>query len=171
PRTLQDTLIVDRLVSEVTITDPHHALCGQRLTLVPMRSARGPAFVVVELPDGRRRSIRRSVTDLGSAKSCIPAPAPELLRVSVRTLVPLARHLTATLASSTEEVIRDGRSLDVPVSRCVSESTSTPRARSSSATALAGSIGRDTEADRSTHGRTAAADVTPDDDVEGGSAC
>ena len=29
-----------------------------------LRSGRGPTYVVVELPDGRRRSIRRAATDL-----------------------------------------------------------------------------------------------------------
>jgi len=52
--------------------------------------------MVVRLPDGRRRSILRSITDLGSE------PFPEgrdsvdqSLRVSVRTLLPLARILAA----------------------------------------------------------------------------
>jgi hypothetical protein len=52
-------------VTEVTITDPHHALYGQRLELVSSSSARGPRHVTVALADGRRRSVRRAATDLG----------------------------------------------------------------------------------------------------------
>src|SRR4051794_9914851 len=76
-RTRQAAVIVDGVVSHVTVTDPHHALSGQRLPLVSLYSARGPAFVsargpafvVAELGDGRRRSIRRSLTDLGMPSS------------------------------------------------------------------------------------------------------
>src|SRR4051812_43525020 len=97
-RTRQAAVIVDGGVSHVTVPDPHHALSGQRLSLVPLHSARGPAFVVVELGDGRRRSIRRSVTDLGTPSSVSPPRASDLPRISAHTLLPLARHLTTTLA-------------------------------------------------------------------------
>src|SRR3954451_12592618 len=50
---LQAAPIRDGLVSHVTVTDQHHALCGQLLPLVSLHSARGPAYVVVALPDGR----------------------------------------------------------------------------------------------------------------------
>ena len=62
---------------------------------------------MVRLPDGRRRSISRSITDLGSE------PIPEgrdsvdqSLRVSVRTLLPLARLLAARPPSA--EGVCDG---------------------------------------------------------------
>ena len=42
----------ERVVSDVTVTDPKHSLFGQRFTVLPERSGRGPAFVVVALPDG-----------------------------------------------------------------------------------------------------------------------
>src|SRR3954453_1468694 len=99
-RTRQAAVIVDGVVSHVTVTDPHHALSGQRLSLVSLHSARGPTFLVVELGDGRRRSIRRLVTDLGTPSSVSPPRASDLPRISARTLLPLARLLTATLASS-----------------------------------------------------------------------
>src|SRR3954467_77253 len=95
-RDLQAASIRDGLVSHVTVTDRHHALCGQLLPLVSLHSARGPAYVVVALPDGRRRSLRRASTDLAGT-----AEAPSLARIlavcdgpriSVGTLLPLARH-------------------------------------------------------------------------------
>src|SRR3954454_8804046 len=111
PRDLQDTSIRDGLVSHVTVTDRHHALCGQLLPLVSLHSARGPAYVVVALPDGRRRSLRRASTDLAGT-----AEAPSLARIlavcdgpriSVGTLLPLARHIVARLAIAVEEVTHD----------------------------------------------------------------
>ena len=50
-RTSQNAIIVDRVVSAVTVTDPQHSLFGQRLALANERSGRGPAYVVVRLPD------------------------------------------------------------------------------------------------------------------------
>ena len=76
-----------------------------------LHSARGPAYVVVALPDGRRRSLRRASTDLAGT-----AEAPSLAcvlavcdgpRISVGTLLPLARHIVARLAIAVEEVTRD----------------------------------------------------------------
>ena len=62
---------------------------------------RGPAYVVVALPDGRRRSLRRAFTDLAGAAGAPPL-APALSsrngrRISVGTLLPLARHIVARL--------------------------------------------------------------------------
>lgn len=45
-------------MSHVTITDPHHFLFGHRLEVLKERSGRGPAYVVVALPDGRPRGVR-----------------------------------------------------------------------------------------------------------------
>ncbi len=90
------------------VTDPHHPLFSQRFTILPERSSRGPGFVVVTLPDGRQRSIRRAATDLGATAATAAEPRPALLRASARTILPLAHHLARTLASSSkEEVIRD----------------------------------------------------------------
>jgi hypothetical protein len=107
PRLGQDAPIVDGVVSQVRIVSRRHALFGQTLPVVALRSGRGPRFVVVRLLDGRQRSIPRSITDLGSE------PFPEgrdsvdqSLRVSVRTLLPLARLLAARPSSA--EGICDG---------------------------------------------------------------
>src|SRR5258708_5417055 len=51
-RTSQSATILGRIVSHLTVTDPRHALYGNRLAVQTGRSGRGPAYVVVELPDG-----------------------------------------------------------------------------------------------------------------------
>jgi hypothetical protein len=82
-------------VSHVTITDPHHFLFGQRLAVLKGRSGRGPAYIVVALPDGRRRGIRIASTDLAEPPNC--ASIADLPRISARTLIPLMQHLSANL--------------------------------------------------------------------------
>jgi len=105
---LQAATIRDGVVSHVTVTDPHHALWGQQLPLVSLHSARGPAYIVIALPDGRRRSLRRASTDLAGAATASPvASLCDGPRVSVDTLLPLARHIVARLAIAVEEVIHD----------------------------------------------------------------
>ena len=60
--------------------------------------------MVVRLPDGRSRSISRSITDLAVEPSAGTADSNEdALRISVRTLLPLAHFLTAR-SSSLEEI-------------------------------------------------------------------
>src|SRR3954453_20759905 len=103
-RDLQAAPIRDGLVSHLTVTDWHHALWGQLLPLVSLHSARGPAYVVVALPDGRRRSLRRASTDLAGTAE---APLYDGPRISAGTLLPLARHIVACLAIAVEEVIHD----------------------------------------------------------------
>ncbi|WP_350314058.1 DUF5372 family protein [Mesorhizobium opportunistum] len=116
------------VVSHLTVIDPRHGLAGQRLELVSSRSARGPAFVVVRLPDGRRRSIRRSVTDLAAASPEEQDASKPLACINVRTLLTLMQHLNSTLASRIEEVIRDEHTVEsVPRSVPDSHRTSEPR--------------------------------------------
>jgi hypothetical protein len=106
-------------VSHVTITDPHHFLFGHRLEVLNERSGRGPAYVVVALPDGRPRAVRIASTDLAETPITSRPNAADLLRVSARTLIPLMQHLSASLSLLDEKVIRD----DLPTasrSRCVS---------------------------------------------------
>ncbi|MFC0373562.1 hypothetical protein ACFFI1_32875 [Methylobacterium isbiliense] len=74
-------------------------------------SGRGPAFLVVALPDGRRRAIRRTSTDLVREPTRDDAAA-QPSRVSARTLLPLALHLSATLTLWEQEVRRDGSPSD-----------------------------------------------------------
>ncbi|MDF0582070.1 hypothetical protein [Bradyrhizobium yuanmingense] len=106
-------------MSHVTITDPHHFLFGHRLEVLKERSRRGPAYVVVALPDGRPRAVRIASTDLAETPITPHPNAADLPRISARTLIPLMQHLSASLGLLDEKVIRD----DPPTasrSRCVS---------------------------------------------------
>ncbi len=105
--------IVDGVVSYLTVVDPRHGLAGQRLELLSRYSARGPAFVVVRLPNGRRRSIRRSVTDLTAPSPEEQGASKSLARINVRTLLTLMHHLNSTFTSRIEEVIRDEHPVDL----------------------------------------------------------
>ena len=66
-RTRQNDTILERLGCVITVTESRHSLFGQQFTVLSERSGRGPAFVIVELPDGRKRSIRIASTDLGQS--------------------------------------------------------------------------------------------------------
>ena len=96
-RRISETAAVsDRLVVRVCVTDPQHALFGQRFDLSP-GSGHRPGWVSVLLADGRRRWLRRVATDLDFA--CEASSNHALPRVSVRTLLPLARYVQALLCN------------------------------------------------------------------------
>src|SRR6266513_2597148 len=123
-RTSQNATILDRIVSHVTVTDPRHALFGNQFAVLTARSGRGPAYVVVEVADGRRRSIRIASTDLAEG---VVTPSPKVSdppRISARTIIPLMQHLNASLTFLAEEVIRDVPS-SPSRSRCVSTTADT----------------------------------------------
>ena len=147
-RTPLNPTILDRTITHVTITDPQHCLFGKRLAVIRERSGRGPTYVVVELPDGRKRPIRIASTDLAATVITSGAALP---RISVRTLIPLVQHLGANLALLAEEVIRDGSS-SPSASRCVSTSVDTrrrfPPTPDGASAPLAEPLRRDTNADR-----------------------
>jgi hypothetical protein len=88
------------VISEVTIVDPHHPLCGEWLKLLSLTCARGAGFIAVALADGRRRLIRRSATDLDRSA----VAEPDMPRISARILLPLARQVRRMLARSQEEM-------------------------------------------------------------------
>jgi hypothetical protein len=118
------------------------------LRLVPIRSSRGPAYIVVELPGGRRRSLRRSVTDLTGAAEATPSAEQEAPRISARTLLPLARHVATSLAASAVEVPHADHA----------PSVAEPAARGvTTIAAVAEPVGRDASAGRPAVGRPAAA--------------
>jgi hypothetical protein len=75
-------------------------LFGQRLKLLSLACSRGPAFIAVGLPDGRRRLIRRAATDLEHPAAETGAAVP---RISARALLPLARHIRSMLVACSEE--------------------------------------------------------------------
>jgi hypothetical protein len=152
----------DRVVSHVTITDPRHFLFGHRLSVLDERSGRGPSYVVVELGDGRKRSVRIAATDLVPPGNSSSAAGPTLPRISVRTLIPLARHLNRILTLLTEEVIRDEPAGPSASSRCVS--TIDPGRQDqpvfgSPSVSVAEPVARDSNADSPNIGGAVAADA------------
>src|SRR5208282_148779 len=148
-RTPLNPTIIDRTITHVTITDTQHCLFGKRLAVFRERSGRGPAYLVVELPDGRKRSIRITSTDF-AATVITSGATPNLPRISVRTLIPLVQHLNANLALLAKEVIRDGSS-SPSTSRCVSTTVDASRligpASDGTSAPMAEPIGRDANAD------------------------
>ena len=126
-----------------------HPLCGQRLPLIPIRSARGPGYVVVELADGRRRSVPRSATDLAGPADSKPRADRKAPRISARTLLPLARHVAAGLAALVVEEMPHGDR---------SPSIATPASRGDTAlnSAVAGPAGGNPSAGRAASRRAAA---------------
>ncbi|MEH6953079.1 DUF5372 family protein (plasmid) [Nitrobacter sp. NHB1] len=157
-------------MSDLTIVNPRHGLAGQRLELVTLRSARGPAVVVVRLPDGRHRSIRHSATDLATAPSEEEGASKSLACISVRTLLTLMHHLHSTLTSRIEEVIRDEHPIE-STPRSVSDPHRTSKAGDhDTPETLARSAGGNVAADR-VELRTASEDATNPRADKGGSAC
>jgi hypothetical protein len=155
--------ILERVVSHVTITDPHHFLFGHRLEVLKERSGRGPAYVVVALPDGRRRAVRIASTDLAEAAITSRPDAADLARVSARRLIPLMQHLSASLSLLDEKVIRD----DPPTvsrSRCVSTPADVGKSTRPSdgwhSAPVAESVDRDANPDRSNDRRADAANAS-----------
>ena len=116
-----DAPISEGLISKITITDPGHALFGRSFPLVSSRAERGRDYLVYGLPDGRRRTVHKSSTNFGHpAGEDAPGADFRTPWVSVRTLVPLARHLRLRFATAaTAEVIRDARSSKSDPTACV----------------------------------------------------
>jgi hypothetical protein len=110
-RSSHDAVEVDRRVAQIRVVDPHHPLFGGEFRVCDRQSGRGPDLIVVRLPDGRERSVPRSATDLAfSAEASDPA-APRRMHISVRTLLALANHVRAVLASRHED-LASGSQLD-----------------------------------------------------------
>ncbi|PVE21005.1 hypothetical protein DC522_29075 [Microvirga sp. KLBC 81] len=141
----------------MTIIDPHHALSGQQFELVSVHSARGPSFVVIALPDGRRRSVRRSITDLAGATSTNRSDAA--LRVSVRTLLPLAQHLAAIITASAQEGIGHGQTRPFAPGGGSSGSAAPEPLQEHPASTVAEPPDRDPDTDGAASSRTSAADA------------
>ena len=147
-------------MSHVTVIDPRHALSGQQFDLVSMHSPRGASFVVIALPDGRRRSIRRSITDLAAASHGEhPGTADETLRVSIRTLLPLAQHLATMMTASAQKGIGHGQTRPVAPGGGSSGSAAPEPLQDDPASTVAEPYGRDPDTDGSASGRTSAADA------------
>jgi hypothetical protein len=150
-RIFLDATTLDRRVAQVWVTDPHHPLYGKCFPVSDRRSGRGPRVVVIRLPDGRERGISRSATALRSASADLTAAAPSRqAHISVRTLLPLANHVGAVLASRHANLEGgDGRDLDQMAAKQAG-GTATPVAaatsRDTASTGTAGGTARATAA-------------------------
>ncbi len=99
--TQQETLLLDRVCGEVTVTDASHPLYGQTLPQLPMRVKHNPLLVMVLLPSGRRHLVPRAATNLEHPAEAVLSASP-LPSISVRTILPLAR-LVQQLKQAKEE--------------------------------------------------------------------
>jgi hypothetical protein len=56
----------------VTITHPHHPLCGQQVAVLRLRRGANPDLIV-RLPDGSHAAVAMSLTDYAGASEPPPA--------------------------------------------------------------------------------------------------
>jgi hypothetical protein len=100
---MQSTLLVDRVVSHVTITEPTHPLSGRTLPIV--RRSVSPQItpsVIVELPNGEHRCVAYTATDLVTRGVDGTTATRSLLPISARTLLPLAQAVRRLLGATEE---------------------------------------------------------------------
>ena len=113
-RTCGDATTRERRVAQVRVVDPHHPLYGKCYPVSERESGRGPSLIVIRLPDGRERSIPRSATVSASASDDQAAPVSRQAHISVRTLLPLANHVHAVLASRNADFESGGQTTEQP---------------------------------------------------------
>ena len=136
----EDTTTLDRRVTQVRVVDPHHPLYGKCFPISDRRSGRGPRLIVIRLPDGRERGISRLATAPILAFDDLAAAAPSRqVHISVRTLLPLANHVRAVLASRHADLEGSGgRDLDQKQAGDAATPVAAPLSRD---TASAGAVG------------------------------
>jgi hypothetical protein len=142
-RTFGDATTLDRRVAQVRVTDPHHPLYGKCFPVSHRRSGRGARVIVIRLPDGRERGISRSATALISASDDLAAAAPSRqAHISVRTLLPLANHVSAVLASRHADLEGGaGQDLDQRAAKQAGSAATPVAAAANRDTASAGTAG------------------------------
>ena len=106
-KTDHNASVIDQVSRHVTITDRTHPFFGRTFPVVRDTSSRGVSSLVVQLPNGRTRSVPIAVTD--DTTETAPRSPSGLLPISARTLLPVARHLQAMVRAK-EEVTRDASS-------------------------------------------------------------
>ena len=164
-RTFGDATTLDRRVAEVRIVDPHHPLYGKCFPVSDRRSGRGPALIVIRLPDGRERAISRSATAVSSASDDLAAPASCQAHISVRTLLPLANHVRAVLASRHADLEGNG-------ARDLNQTPAEPEGvADAAATPVAAASDRDTTPACAAGGTAGAASAHSVRAIRGGSSC
>ena len=158
-----DATTLDRRVSQIRVIDPHHPLFGNCYPISDRGSGRGPELIVIRLPDGRERAISRLALASASDDPTLTLGGPT--HISVRTLLPLANHVRAVLASRNADL--EGNVVRNLEQRAVDQD----RGGETAATAMAATFGRDKTSAGAAGGTspaTSAAGVRP---ARGGSSC
>ncbi len=123
-RTRQNAPLLERVISQVIITDPTHPLSGLTFPLVRVtRSSRDNPSLIIKLPNGDHRRVRCSATDIDGPRD-VKTSAAALVPISVRTILPLAQRVRSMLLHR-EENIDEARShsTDYPVHIAIASST------------------------------------------------
>jgi hypothetical protein len=76
----------------VTVTHPHHPLCGQRVTIVRIRQGVDPDLIV-RLPDGTHAALAMTSTDYAGTAALPRDPSHLLALEGLRQVVYLLEHL------------------------------------------------------------------------------
>src|ERR1700736_1971802 len=97
-RTRRDATIAERQLPRIRVIDAVHPLFGQPLEVSPSGLIRRIGWIRVVLPDGRHRWVPQKATDL-NVSACEARPNRDLPLVSVRTLIPLAEYVRASLSA------------------------------------------------------------------------
>jgi hypothetical protein len=163
-RTCRDTTAVDRRVAQIRVVDPHHPLYGGCFPVSNRRSGRGRGVIVIRLPDGRERGISRSATAPLSPSKGRETAASREAHISVRTLLPLANHVRAVLASRDADLEGGGRDLD-------RRRTEQSGGAGGSATPVAAAAGRDSTSPGAARGSARATSAVAARPGGGGSSC
>ena len=128
-RTRRNALVAERLLSGIRVIDAAHPLFGQRLEVSASGPSRRIGWIRVVLPDGRHRWVPQKATDL-NVSACEARPNRDLPLVSVRTLLPLAEYVRATLSASGERFDEtSGHTADPAVRAGIAGSTADPGAK------------------------------------------
>jgi len=89
------------IIRKVTIIARSHPLYGRRVAVVCEGSPGGKEFLTVELANGQRRSIASTDTEFAS-EGKNEKEESGLLRVSVRTMLPVAKFIREQLRTTEE---------------------------------------------------------------------
>jgi hypothetical protein len=76
----------------VTITHPHHPLCGQQVAVVRLRRGANPDLIV-RLPDGTHAAIALHLTDYGATPDAPSSPSPTSSLLDVEGLRQAAQFI------------------------------------------------------------------------------
>jgi hypothetical protein len=163
PQTPQNTPETERL-TQVTITEPAHPLFGRTFPLLRDVSPRGKTQVTILLPNGQRRIVPRSATNLVGANTEQPAVG-KLPIISVRTILPVAQFVKAKLGATKEKTDA------LPSLTSSGGDARSDPAQEPSTSHLVEAVGAEaTDAAGPTMGETGAADPTSEW-VDGGERC